>query len=191
MDSKRKLVKAAIKLFARNGYHKTTMDMIAQEAELSKGSLYWYFSSKDDLLKGIIELAVSDFFTFVEELRNNQKLKASDKIRETILFRLKYFKEHQSLGKIIMSNLEGIDHDFKELMFSLKEKSIKFFLDLINEGVSTGEFEVKDPRMAAISLLGMLNAVTTHPFLFKQKKDQEIADILLDLIINGIGSRQT
>jgi AcrR family transcriptional regulator len=43
------IIKAALACFSRKGYTNTTMDDIVAESGLSKGSLYWYFDSKDDL----------------------------------------------------------------------------------------------------------------------------------------------
>lgn len=50
---KEEILKAAERCIAREGYHQTTMDKIAEEAGLSKGTLYWYFNSKDEI---VIEL---------------------------------------------------------------------------------------------------------------------------------------
>ncbi|NOZ57855.1 MAG: TetR/AcrR family transcriptional regulator [Calditrichaeota bacterium] len=47
--------KAALKLFARDGYAQTTMDQVAEEAELAKGTIYYYFGSKAQLFEHVLE----------------------------------------------------------------------------------------------------------------------------------------
>ncbi|MBI3814338.1 MAG: helix-turn-helix transcriptional regulator, partial [Nitrospinae bacterium] len=47
---RKQILESAIRCISRQGYHQTTMDDIASEAGLSKGALYWYFKSKDEIL---------------------------------------------------------------------------------------------------------------------------------------------
>ena len=49
------IVEAAIAVFSRLGFHKARMDDIAREASLSKGTLYWYFESKDAITKALLQ----------------------------------------------------------------------------------------------------------------------------------------
>ena len=54
--AKNKIIQAAIKIFSQKGFHKSTMDEIAREVGVSKGTLYTYFKSKEEILKEIWEL---------------------------------------------------------------------------------------------------------------------------------------
>jgi len=50
-ERRAQIIEAALTCFTRKGYNNTTMDDVAAESGLSKGTLYWYFESKDNLLK--------------------------------------------------------------------------------------------------------------------------------------------
>ncbi len=63
----RVIVQAGLQVFARHGYHKASMDMIAEEAELGKSTLYYYFKSKDELLQVILESGINEFFQSLEK----------------------------------------------------------------------------------------------------------------------------
>ena len=65
---KQKLLDAAAKLFEAQGYYSTTVEQISEEAGVSKGLVYNYFSSKEELLAGLIESATNRM-TFVTETR--------------------------------------------------------------------------------------------------------------------------
>ena len=54
--ARNKIIQAAIKIFSQKGFHKSTMDEIAREVGVSKGTLYTYFKSKEEILKEIWEL---------------------------------------------------------------------------------------------------------------------------------------
>lgn len=67
--SREKIVAAALELFANNGFHSTSISQVAKVAGVSKGLIYNYFESKDDLLKGVFEqgLKVADDIMHLDE----------------------------------------------------------------------------------------------------------------------------
>lgn len=67
-QSSAKIMQAAFELFAKHGYETTSIAQIAKEAGVSKGLLYNYFSSKEDLLKSLIEQAMHEGDDLVEKL---------------------------------------------------------------------------------------------------------------------------
>ena len=71
-DNKQEILEVAVELFAEKGYHGTSMNMIAREAGVSKGGLYWYFCSKKDLYSSIIEMPFKDYIKFIKKVRKKQ-----------------------------------------------------------------------------------------------------------------------
>ena len=63
----RLIVDAGLQVFARMGYHSTSMDLIADEAELGKATLYYYFKSKDDLLAQILLDGIQDLLNLIDQ----------------------------------------------------------------------------------------------------------------------------
>lgn len=53
-ERRAQIIRAALACFMRKGYNNTTMNDIVAESGLSKGAIYWYFESKDDLLRSAI-----------------------------------------------------------------------------------------------------------------------------------------
>jgi TetR/AcrR family acrAB operon transcriptional repressor len=68
IDSRLKLLEAAIELFAERGYHETTIDAVAIKAGISRGSIFWHFGSKDDLLRAVVEEAFARSIRQLDEL---------------------------------------------------------------------------------------------------------------------------
>ncbi len=60
------IIRAASETFAKLGYHNTSMDLIAEEAELGKSTLYYYFPSKEKLLVSVLENGLKEFFNSLE-----------------------------------------------------------------------------------------------------------------------------
>ena len=66
--TKRLIFKAAIKVFSQNGYNGTTMDDIAKEANVAKGTLYYHFKSKEEIFKFIINGGMDIISEKLEEI---------------------------------------------------------------------------------------------------------------------------
>ena len=59
-------IRSAEKLFAGNGFHNTTMEDIAGKAEYSKGTLYLYFKSKEDLFLSVFEMRFKELYDMID-----------------------------------------------------------------------------------------------------------------------------
>ncbi|RLD91242.1 MAG: hypothetical protein DRJ09_01795 [Bacteroidetes bacterium] len=65
------ILKAALELFAENGFHNTTINSIAQKTNISSGLLYNYFESKDDLLRKIVSKGITEIITSLGDNKND------------------------------------------------------------------------------------------------------------------------
>ena len=186
MSTKNTILETAIKLFANYGYHKTTMKMIAEKSDISKGTLYWHFSSKKELFMGIIQSRLKKYFSFLEEIKNDSNLTCYQKVKKILEYRIDIFKERPSLFKEITSNQENIDQDFKEKMKKNKQRHIELIEDIFVEGVENGEFEIEDPYILALAFIGMNMSVATEGNLFNEENKKRTTEILMDILFEGI-----
>ncbi|MCJ7703544.1 MAG: TetR/AcrR family transcriptional regulator, partial [Anaerolineales bacterium] len=146
------ILDAASQVFAKKGVHESRMDDIVKKSGLSKGTLYWYFKSKDDILIGIFEQM---FHREFEELEHLQHLEgtASD--------RLLYFTEQVIRDINKMLRFMPIAYEFISLAFRRKfvqesfKQYINTFIDIlvpiIQQGIDSGEFHPVDPLEVAIA----------------------------------------
>ena len=90
---------AALKTFAENGYHGTSMERIAENAELGKATLYYYFKSKDELLLSILEDGIREFFDRIErEWETSESL--LEKIQQIALVGAHFFAAYPNYFKL-------------------------------------------------------------------------------------------
>ncbi len=87
------ILKAGARVFAKEGYHDASMDMIAEEAELGKSTLYYYYKSKDDLLLAVLASGVEQFFMNLEEDFNHIK-DPVEQIRNVIYRSVEFFEDN-------------------------------------------------------------------------------------------------
>jgi AcrR family transcriptional regulator len=151
-ERKDQILEAASEVFAEKGVHESRMDDIVEKSGLSKGTLYWYFKSKDDILIGIFDRM---FQREIEDLRTISKIagSASD--------RLRHFTERAIIDFKRMLRLKPITYEFMSLAFRRKfvqeafKRYINIYMDIlvpiIQQGIDNGEFKQVDALDVAIT----------------------------------------
>lgn len=98
------ILEAAEFVFARKGYYETRMDDIALEAELAKGTLYYYFKSKDEIYTHLLE---RESEKVVEEIKSRIPRKATF-LEKLVDFSVEYFESNKGFLKIFLPCMCGI-----------------------------------------------------------------------------------
>jgi AcrR family transcriptional regulator len=181
------LLEAATRLFRQKGYHNTSMQDIADALGVQKGSLYYYIDSKEELLRQLLERATSFLGTQIDEiyatdLCPTEKLRrALENHAETMMTNLDlvavYLKEYRSLPPARLKEALAVRKHYEQVL-----------MQILDDGIASGEFRPVNVRLVVYGLLGMLN--WTHQW-FSPDGDftaREIAIILTDLALNGLVS---
>jgi TetR/AcrR family transcriptional regulator, cholesterol catabolism regulator len=187
MDSKDNLIKAALTLMEKKGYQGTSIQDIVNLAGLTKGSFYYYFESKDDLLFLIHDQFIEYELRKATELLENKELKSSEKIRQLITFTWEAIENFRENVTIFFQEMKYInDEKFKVI----KEKRDKFencYVQILEDGIRNGEFsEEMNKRITAFSIIGMISWGLNWYKEDRSLSVQEIANIQADLILNGL-----
>lgn len=154
--SRNKIIDAAERIFSKQGYYQTSMQDIADEAKVAKGTLYYHFKSKDELFVELLESGTGYITKELQKSFNKQvplKSQIEDFIREAILICLKY----KTLMDILFNELSnGMMDDVLERIEVIKEKYIAIFKTILEEGYQSGCVEDINLEMASISLITTL-----------------------------------
>jgi len=169
------IMAGAQELFFAKGFNPTTMDEIAQRAELSKGALYLYFASKEELYVSVMNEGLAILFdrmeeAFKQDLPPDQMIRRLGEVRYRYYldyreyYRIFFFLEHKDVVRqlpreLIQDNLEKAIHSFQR------------FIEVIQQGIDQGIFAPIDPRKAAVAFLGAINGVL---FLFEEELSKEV-----------------
>jgi AcrR family transcriptional regulator len=190
-DSKRdSIIDAAIKLFAKKGFTKTTINDIALAAGIGKGTVYEYFSTKEEIIH-------HSFGYFIKslELDFQEILIMNTAVQEKLSLIFKGFVEFistDSLGIIeIMFDFwaEAIKNkaakgllyqDMRQFYQSYRE----IFIDLLREGIEKGEFKKEiDTNSVASLIVGMLDGILVQWILDKKRINLEALNKMSDYVI--------
>ena len=116
---KKKTIAAAIKLFAKQGYHGTSTLQIAKEAGVSQATVFKYFKTKEDLLYSIIVPVIPKLFlNFLKRIQNTNSLE--DLISYVVEDRMVFLKENKNTIKIVYSEILTNENFKTQLIDSIK-----------------------------------------------------------------------
>ena len=116
---KKKTIAAAIKLFAKQGYHGISTLQIAKEAGVSQATVFKYFKTKEDLLYSIIVPVIPKLFlNFLKRIQNTNSLE--DLISYVVEDRMVFLKENKNTVKIVFSEILTNENLKAQLIDSLK-----------------------------------------------------------------------
>jgi AcrR family transcriptional regulator len=149
------LLASALHCFAEKGYQATTVDDIVRHAKASKGAIYHYFTSKEEIF---LELLRGRENTAFEEIRSQlaQFNSASEKL-QFMIYRYKKFPQNQASRNFQRVHLEfflySASHDhLKRIMEERYEMFAGFIAEILKDGIESGEFR-KDLDIRHISSL--------------------------------------
>lgn len=186
---KQNLISAARQLFIKFGFEKTTMNEIAEESRKGKSSLYYYFTSKEEIFQAVVEYEA-------EILKNNiiQALEncsnAEEKLRIYVLTRFRGIKELGNLYNALRNDfLDNLDF-IRQIRIKYDDLEKEKIQEIINEGVSNGLFSIENPKEITETIQMTLKAVEL-PLLLNYETDVFTQKInsLLNVFFNGIKNK--
>lgn len=184
-----RILDEASALFAERGYQATRMEDIAAGLGLQKGSLYYYFPSKESLLAALVESRVG-FAT--DELRAivARDEPAISRVRAGIAAHLAVFQEHASLYTIFNSErLHDINREVAKKVDDLGREYEDLWAVLLGEGIERGELRPDlDVPVTVKAILGACNLTLTWFRPGGRLGIEEVARSFADVFLDGISS---
>ena len=183
-SSKReRIIEAGLKLFANESYQAVTMDRVAEAAGVAKGTLYLYFQSKEDLYLGILTDGM-------ESMARNYQASVDPqadvrvRLRRAITLSIEFYDQRRDLLRLMMTEEPRMPEARNRLREEWRDRGVRFFNSLIEEGVQSGAFRAIDARLATFAILGSIRSVML--FHGVQRPVDQIGDELGEMVIRGL-----
>lgn len=181
------VVHVARQVFARYGFKKTALDDIAREAKRGKSTIYYYFKSKDDIFKAVVD-AETDLMAKTIE----------DRIRgiDDPVMKIKTYVSARMLTlKLVANYYEAIKNDLLDQLYFVGnlrknhlENEIKRVEKLLVEGIEKEVFRIQNPALTAKTIVTALHGFEV-PLIVKNLSDEDIqksVDEMLNILFFGI-----
>jgi len=184
------ILEAAVKVFARQGFHQSTVAQIAKEAGVADGTIYLYFKNKDDILVQFFSFRAKQVFErFREEVNKAQT--SLDKLRNLVRRHLAEFQQDRD-GAVVY---QVETHQNSRLAEAQIREMSQMYRDLISEIVEQGQQDGtirKDLYVGLVKrfIIGAVDEVINTWLHSDGQYDLvSMADPLVELFIDGIGQR--
>ena len=190
------ILNAARKLFFEKGFRYVTVENIARKAELSKGSIYLYFSSKEEIYTQILLNDIDKFNKKSSLIFQNGK-SAAELVMDFAFIYVDFFLNDRELFRIMMTfMLHTEDMNLAETVnqhiIEVTNNTVKIIETILQQGIGKGEFPSDiNLRLSRNAMWGLLNGIISlHLFTGKEaNKEERIRSAVkasLDIFINGL-----
>ena len=157
-----RIINSAKKLFAEQGYQKTTIVDISKQAGLSEAALYEYFQGKEDLLLTIPDLWVSELLKDLDEQLFGVQ-GAENKLRKYLWWYLRRVEQAPLDAKIVYLFLKTNANFLNTAVYANVRKLYSYLLDIFEEGLKSGEMKSDlDSRIARDIFVGTMDHIITR-----------------------------
>jgi TetR/AcrR family transcriptional regulator, cholesterol catabolism regulator len=172
------ILKISARIFAEKGFHHTSVREIARATKMSLSGLYYYFTTKEELLYLIQERC---FVTLLErwEQAADSELDVRVRIRAFAENHLGFFLHNMPEMKVMAHEDESLTGDFQDKILVLKRRYVKVIMDLIGELSGQDSDKFVDLRVATFALFGMMNWIHTW---YQPKRDLEFPQLIEQML---------
>ena len=184
------IVGIARRIFTRYGFRKTTMEEIASASQMGKSSIYYYFKSKEDIFRAVVEF---EAILLKERLNRiiSKDSSPTERLKAYILFRLHHVRTlenfYAALSEETLSHMGFI----LEIRRNFEEEEQELVSKILEDGMEQNIFQLSSSKIGAIAISTMMKGLEVPLLLDEAHKTdrEELMDDLIRVLLYGILKR--
>ena len=186
-ERRAQIIQAALACYARQGYVNTTMDDIVAESGLSKGAIYWYFGSKDDLFQAAITsvfegVAVESMGAMTACETSAERLRAGAKSMVALC------RDIEGHFALIVEFWAQSEHRDKVIGFwaEMLTQYQQMIAAIFEEGVRTGEFKPVDAGALTWMIMAAYDGLAAYNMMMPDLDMDKISETFIETLLRGL-----
>jgi AcrR family transcriptional regulator len=181
--------RAARKVFAEKGFAASTLEEIAEAAELAKGTIYLYFENKESLFFSLIEEALEGQARILHEV-HEEFPSARERLTEVIRRYVSYLLERRDVFKILLGQSGGLTgslrNGFRQKYFQAHSQNLAPLVQIIEEGIRAGELKPCSATAMAYAVVGLVHGAMFPLVVSQTEQDErEIVNAITAVLLHG------
>jgi TetR/AcrR family transcriptional regulator, fatty acid metabolism regulator protein len=186
-DTRRKILDSAARIFSEKGYYGSVVDDIVKASGTSKGAVYFYFQSKEQIFLSLVETYVG---TVAQELQaavhRSRGLMAQ--VEAAVATLVRSFQAHRPLAKIVLIDWPAAGAEFQGKRIALKAMLVEVLRGYLDRAVQDGKIAPQDTELAAYVWIGAISEVVVR-WLSTGKPSplEEVLAPLTRLLLSSVG----
>jgi AcrR family transcriptional regulator len=156
-ERRQQILSVARDVFARRGYHQTTIDDIALQAGVARGTFYLYFEDKRAIFSDLIDRFASQLTMAIVRITvDDPQRPVPLQVRENIRAIIATCLTERSMTKILFTDAVGIDPAFDRKLFTFYDMVVQLLTESLKDGQALGIVDEGEPRVLAYLTVGAL-----------------------------------
>ncbi|WP_077213434.1 TetR/AcrR family transcriptional regulator [Bacillus dakarensis] len=186
---KAEILRSAATVFAEKGYHGTTMEEVAAKLLMTKGSMYYYFKNKDDLLFHCNKMVMDISIQTIQDIIDSDQ-SPTEKLEKAIKAHIKFATSEKSMFMVMDKPNQNFLDDYLPEILELRSQYDKCFDQILVEGIEKDEFDKVDTKMIRMIILGALNWIQQWYKPEGQLSGEEISEAFAAYLLKMVDKPQ-
>lgn len=184
-NTKDQIVAAAQNMFRERGYSAASMRELAKEVGVEPASIYSHFKSKDDILKFICFKIANDFFEAQEPILHSVS-NPVEKLKRLVAEHIRVIINNLDAATVFFIEWSYLKEPDLNEFISMREKYERGFRDVIQEGITSGDFRMMDVNFTVRLLFSVMNGVHEWYKTSGKVSPDEVGEKMSEFILNGL-----
>lgn len=191
------LIAAALQVFVEKGYAATRLEDVALRAGISKGTIYLYFSNKEELFKAVVRQAIVPSLETAETLQSEHRGSAGELLAKI----LRYWRQQTAatplgaIPKLVIAECGNFPDLARFYLEEVIQRGHRIIAEALTRGIESGEFRRMDPNYALRVVISpmIFSLLWKHSLEMYESKPlnaDQLLDIHLDVLLNGLVARK-
>jgi AcrR family transcriptional regulator len=182
---KQRIMTVAINLISSKGYAATTMDDVASAVDMTKAALYYYFSTKADLLLEICENVVETSVRDLETIATAAGLDAPARLRQVVLLSLRAMESHREAFTVFYQDFWRVNHPRAQAVRRKQREYDRRIQEIVQDGIDDGSIRPIPVTLGALALVGMCS--WSYRWLAEEgRSSEDVGQVFADILLNGL-----
>lgn len=179
------LIRAATLLFSAKGYKATTIADLGAALGLTGASMYYYVSTKQELLLRVLEAGIRGFLARLEEIAETD-VSDRTKLRLALENHLDFVFNRQEAVAVYLRERRHLESPYREQYDANVDRYDALFRKIVADGVASGEFPPVDAKIVSLLLLGAVNWIVEWYNPRGSLTQAEMTGMILDLLVDRL-----
>ncbi len=182
------ILQEAARLFREKGYRASTLRELARRSGVKGGSIYYHFTSKQEILYRIMDETMGNLLLGLEQ-ETREEGDPVRRLNRAIAFHIRYHLENQDETHVADTELINLEDDHRRQIVRRRADYERAFSGIIGEGARAGVMKVGNVKLASIAILQMCTGV---PYWFNEGgalSVDEVVNRYIDFIFWGVLGR--
>ena len=184
------IVGIARRIFTRYGFRKTTMEEIASASQMGKSSIYYYFKSKEEIFRAVVEFEATMLKEQLSRIisKNNSP---PERLKAYILFRLHHVRTLENFYAALNEETLSYMGFILDIRRNFEAEEQELVSKILEDGMEQGVFQLSSSKIGAIAISTMMKGLELPLLLDEAHKTDrgELMEDLIRVLFNGILKR--